>query len=66
MVKRSFGVILTLAGMGGLIYTAVLASGGGNIKNMLIFGILGGIFFFAGIGLVRATKDLKKSNEEVA
>lgn len=28
-----------------------------NIKEILIYGVLGAIFFFAGIGLVRNTKD---------
>ena len=65
MEKRIFGVILTLAGMAGLIITAVEFSKGGGYKNMLIFGILGAVFFFTGIGLIRSTKDVKKSNEEI-
>jgi uncharacterized membrane protein len=60
-VKRIFGGILTILGICSLIYTAVLVSSkaGSNheIKSMLIFGILGLIFFFAGIGLIRTTKD---------
>ena len=60
-VKRIFGVILTLLGIVGLIYTAVLFAGtkGGNqdIKAIIIYGILGLVFFTAGIGLVRTTKD---------
>jgi hypothetical protein len=34
-------------------------NGGGarNTKEIVIFAILGAIFFFAGIGLVRSTKD---------
>ena len=60
-VKRIFGVILTLLGIGGLIYTAVLfANTSGNthdVKSLIIYGILGIIFFIAGIGLVRTTKD---------
>ena len=60
-VKRIFGVILTLLGIGGLIYTAVLfanSSGGTkSVKELIIYGVLGIIFFIAGIGLVRTTKD---------
>ena len=60
-VKRIFGVILTLLGIGGLIYTAVLFANtsGDNksIKGLIIYGVLGIIFFIAGIGLVRTTKD---------
>lgn len=60
-LKRVFGGLLTLCGIIGLIYAAMLAfnTGGGvrDIKMLAIFGILGLIFFFAGIGLVKATKD---------
>lgn len=60
-LKRIFGALLTLLGIGGLIYTAVLfisTSGGTrDIKALLIFGILGIIFFISGISLVRTTKD---------
>lgn len=56
MEKRIFGVILTLLGIGGLIYCAVLFSGGGEWKSLIIYGILGAIFFFAGIGLIQSTK----------
>jgi hypothetical protein len=60
-LKRIFGAILTLLGIGGLIYTAFLFAGtsGGvrDIKSLIIFGVLGTIFFISGIGLVRTTKD---------
>lgn len=60
-IKRVFGVLLTILGIGGLIYAAVLLSGavGGtrDIKTIAIFGVLGGIFFAAGMGLVRTMKD---------
>lgn len=60
-VKRIFGTILTILGIGGLIYTAVLFSNtsGGmrDIKSLVIYGILGLIFFIAGIGLIRTIKD---------
>jgi uncharacterized membrane protein len=60
-VKRTFGALLTILGIGGLIYAAVVfahVSGGTrDIKSIVIFGILGMVFFIAGIGLIRTTKD---------
>ena len=60
-VKRIFGALLTVLGIGGLIYTAVLfvntAGGKHDVKALIIFGILGIIFFIAGISLIRTTKD---------
>ncbi len=61
MEKKVFGVILTLLGIAGLIAAAmnfVNSSGGSyNIKMIAVYGILGLIFFFSGIGLIRTTKD---------
>jgi uncharacterized membrane protein len=60
-VKRIFGAVLTLLGIGSLIYAAVVFTNttGGNhdIKSLIIFGVLGLLFFVSGIGLVRTTKD---------
>ena len=60
-LKRIFGALLTLLGIGGLIYTAVLfAETSGetaDIKSLIIYGILGLVFFLSGISLVRTTKD---------
>lgn len=60
-VKRIFGALLTLLGIGGLIYTAVIffnTSGGTrDIKVLVIYGVLGLVFFIAGIGLIGTTKD---------
>ncbi len=60
-LKRIFGAILTLLGIGGLIYAAVLfvngADGTKDVKALVIYGILGLLFFIAGISLVRTTKD---------
>ncbi len=60
-LKRLFGALLTILGIAGLIYTAVLfvnTSGGTHdIKALAIYGILGLIFFISGISLVRTTKD---------
>ena len=60
-IKRIFGAILTLLGIGGLIYAAVIfanTSGGTrDIKSLIIYGVLGLLFFISGLGLVRTTKD---------
>ncbi len=60
-LKRIFGLILTIAGIAGLIYAAVIftdTSGAErDMRALIIYGILGIIFFITGIGLVRNTKD---------
>jgi len=60
-IKRIFGAILTLAGIGSLIYAAMVFANtnGGNrdIRSLIIFGVLGLLFFLSGMSLVRATKD---------
>jgi uncharacterized membrane protein len=60
-VKRIFGALLTILGIAGLIYAAVvfanISGGTRDIKALVIFCILGGIFFISGIGLIRTTKD---------
>jgi hypothetical protein len=60
-LKRIFGALLTALGIGGLIYTAVVfANTSGDmrdIKALIIYGVLGIIFFISGISLVRTTKD---------
>jgi uncharacterized membrane protein len=60
-IKRIFGALLTILGIAGLIYTAVLfvnTSGKtGDVKALIIYGVLGLLFFIAGISLVRTTKD---------
>ncbi|HXB06734.1 MAG TPA: hypothetical protein VNW04_06455 [Puia sp.] len=61
MEKRILGVILSIIGVIGLILAAVRfangGSGGQSIRMILIYSILGAIFFFSGIGLVRNTRD---------
>ncbi|TGD58743.1 hypothetical protein [Flavobacterium humi] len=61
-LKRIFGAILTLLGIGGLIYAAFLFSGNDGttnqeIRNIIVYSVLGGLFFASGISLVRNTKD---------
>ncbi len=57
-VKRTFGTILTILGIIGLIY-----SGWGFVQHslqtreLIVVGIIGIIFFVSGIGLVQNTKD---------
>ena len=57
MEKRIFGAVLTVMGIGGLIYAAVFFANGNNFRQLAVYGILGAIFFFSGIGLIRTTKD---------
>lgn len=60
-LKRFFGGLLTLLGIGGLIYAAVLfvneSAGKNDTRALVINGILGLVFFIAGISLVRTTTD---------
>ena len=63
MEKRVFGVILTILGIAGLILAAYNFIQGNintnhNIRSVAMYSILGLIFFFAGIGLIRNTRDL--------
>ena len=67
MEKRLFGVILTILGIAGLIiaaYNFVQGNTGTNhsAKALAVYGILGLLFFFAGIGLIRSTRDLTNRN----
>lgn len=60
-LKRIFGALLTILGIVGMIYAAVLfagnSAGTSGLKPLIIYGILGLIFFISGISLVRTTKD---------
>jgi uncharacterized membrane protein len=67
MEKRLFGVILTILGIVGLIlaaYNFIQGNTGNNhsVKSTVVYGILGLLFFFAGIGLIRNTRDLTNRN----
>ena len=61
MEKRFFGIILSVLGSGGLIFAVVNFINGGSgahhVREIIGYGVLGIIFFGAGIGLVRSTKD---------
>lgn len=60
-VKRTFGIILTVLGIAALIYFATLfikANGTEKeVKILIVYGVLGAIFFFTGVGLIRNTRD---------
>ncbi|MEO6305349.1 MAG: hypothetical protein ABIP51_19465 [Bacteroidia bacterium] len=59
--KKIFGSLLTVLGIGSLIYSAILFinTHGNNhdVKALVVFSVLGVLFFVAGIGLIRTTKD---------
>ena len=60
-IKRIFGSVLTVLGIVGLIYGAILfVNTSGAVKDvraLVTYGILGLIFLISGLGLVRKTKD---------
>jgi len=60
-IKRIFGALLTILGIIGLVYTAIYfvknTSTTHDFKTLIIYGVLGLIFFISGISLVRTTKD---------
>lgn len=61
MEKRVLGVILSVLGIIGLVLAAIRfasgTSGGQSLRLTVIALVLGVIFFFSGISLVKNTKD---------
>ncbi len=61
MEKRILGIIISILGIAGLILAAFTFMHGGensrHVKSIFVYAILGVIFFFSGVGLVRNTKD---------
>ena len=61
-IKRVFGALLTVLGIGSLIYVAVLfvniSGSTHSIKEIIIFGILGLLFFISGMSLIRTVRDI--------
>jgi len=61
MEKRLFGIILTVLGIAGLILSGIYfirnTSSNHSIREILAYGILGLLFFIAGINLIRSTRD---------
>jgi hypothetical protein len=57
-LKRTFGAILTILGIVGLIFTGVsIINHSGGVTTLTVVGIIGILFFFTGISLIRTTKD---------
>ncbi|HZX59900.1 MAG TPA: hypothetical protein VFE54_14285 [Mucilaginibacter sp.] len=57
-LKRVFGAILTILGIAGLIYTGInIIQHDSRFTTLVVVGIIGLLFFFAGISLVRTTTD---------
>ena len=60
-IKRIFGALLSILGIVGLIYAAVLfanVSGGTHaVKEVIVYAVLGLVFFVSGISLVRTVSD---------
>lgn len=57
-VKRTFGTILTVLGIIGIIYAGYgFISHANDMRALIVSGIIGIIFFVSGIGLVKNTKD---------
>lgn len=60
-LKRTFGAILTVLGIIGMIYTGVeIVQHSGQVTTLVVVGLIGLIFFFTGIGLVKNTADTAK------
>jgi uncharacterized membrane protein len=67
MEKRIFGIILTVLGIVGLIMAAIgFVNNNNNWKELVVYGILGFIFFFSGISLINTTKDVIHKNEHIS
>lgn len=60
MEKKAFGIILTILGIAGLIIAAYYFAGSDmkqHVRAIIVYAVLGAVFFFAGIGLIRTTRD---------
>lgn len=57
-LKRTFGLVLTVLGIIGLIWTGVaVIQHQGETTTLIVIGIISILFFSTGISLVRNTKD---------
>ena len=60
-IKKIFGSALTILGIAGLIYGAILfvnsPEGTQNTRAMITYGVLGFIFLVSGLGLIKSLKD---------
>lgn len=60
-LKRTFGAILTVLGIIGLIYAGIgIINHTSNTTTLTVVGVIALIFFFTGISLVRNTTDETK------
>ncbi|GAB3705260.1 hypothetical protein GCM10027592_37520 [Spirosoma flavus] len=55
-MKSAFGMVLTLVGLIGLIYGGIDFTKGGVAQASFVYLILGAIFFFTGVSLIRSTR----------
>ena len=57
-LKRTFGAILTVLGIVGLIYTGVgIINHSSGATTLVVVGLIAIMFFFTGISLIRTTND---------
>lgn len=57
-MKRTFGGVLTVLGIIGLIYTGLkIINHTSTATTLVVVGFIALLFFFSGIGLVKGTKD---------
>jgi hypothetical protein len=57
-LKRTFGAILTVLGIIGLIYAGVnIIQHNGSVTTLTVVSLISLLFFFSGIGLVKNTRD---------
>ena len=60
-LKRTFGAILTVLGIIGLIYTGInIIQHSAGTTTLVVVGIISIIFFFSGLGLIKNTADAAK------
>jgi len=55
--KSIFGMLLTLVGLVGIIYGGIDLTKGEVARASIVYLVLGGVFFAAGIGLLKATRE---------
>lgn len=57
-LKRTFGAILTVLGIVGLIYAGIgIINHNSGPTTLIVVGVISLLFFFSGISLVRTTAD---------
>ena len=57
-MKRTFGAILTVLGIVAFLYAAyTVINHSVKVTNIIVIAVIGVLFFFPGISLIRTTKD---------